>query len=80
MPDVSGAAEIERTFHRRRVLLAALAGAALFTLAVAFVARQGQLWGVHAVADALLLGYLAALVHLRNVAAEQEMARSGLGR
>lgn len=72
---VTGSAAGRRTLQRRRVLLAALLIAAVLSLLVAFVARQGPMWGVQLATDTLLLAYVVALIHLRNAAAEQEMTR-----
>ncbi len=69
---------VQRTLHRRRVLLATLLVASAVSLVVAFAARQGQVWGVHAAADTLLVIYLGVLLHVRNAAAAQDMTRRGL--
>ncbi len=85
LPGVRTAAEasarqsMQRTLHRRRVLLVTMLVIALVSLVLAFVTEQGRAWGVHVAADALLLGYLAVLINFRNAAAEQEMTRRGLG-
>ncbi len=79
-PLASGGAAIQRTLHRRRVLLAALLVAAVVSLVLALVTRQGAGWVVHALADGVLLTYVAVLIRFRNAAAENEMARRELGR
>ena len=71
--------QLQRTRHRRRLLLAALLITALVSLVLAVVV-QGTMWRVHGVADGLLVVYLAALVRCRNAAAEQEMTRGALSR
>ncbi len=76
---VGSRAQLRRTLRRRRVLLAALLVTVLVSLALALVIRQGSSWGVHAVADVLLLSYVAALLRFRNAAAEHEMGRRRLG-
>lgn len=40
---------------------------------LAMVLPMTALWILHLVTDGLLLGYVALLVHVRNVAAEREM-------
>jgi hypothetical protein len=70
-----GGGRTGRTLHRRRVLLVALLVAAAASLVLAFVVRRGPIWGVHATTDALLVVYLALLIHARNAAAYREMSR-----
>ena len=82
-PVVTGGARLQRTLlqrtlHRRRVLLAALLVAAFVSLALAFVAREGSMWGVHAATDTVLVSYIGLLIHVRNANAEQEMTRRAL--
>jgi hypothetical protein len=80
MPQPLVARPIRPTLRRRRVLLAALLAAALVSLVLALVVREGRLWGVQAASDAFLMSYLALLIHYRNAAAEREMAGRALGR
>ena len=77
-PPARESAQVQRTLHRRRVLLAALLVAALVSLGLALVTGRRPSWALHGAADALLLSYLAVLIHFRNTAAEHEMARREL--
>ncbi len=70
--------EVERTLHRRRLLLLWLVIAATASLTLALVTGRPPFWAAQVTADVLLAGYLGALIHARNAAAEQEMARHGL--
>jgi hypothetical protein len=78
-PVLTVSAPIERTLHRRRVLLAALLVTAFVTFVWAALAG-GRMWGLHVTADGLLVLYLAVLIHVRNSAAERDMTSRGLGR
>lgn len=71
---------VRPTMHHRRVLLAWLVVAAVASLVLAVVARRPQVWTVQVAADTLLAGYLGLLIHWRNAAAGNEMARHGLRR
>jgi hypothetical protein len=76
---LSGSQLLQRTLHRRRVLLAALLAATVASLVLACVARRAPVWGVQLTADALLVGYVGVLMHFRNAAAHREMTRRSLG-
>ncbi len=78
-PMIRVSVPVERTLHRRRVLLAALLVSALVSFVLAVVIQQSTLWGLHVTADGLLVLYLAVLIHVRNTAAEHDMTRRGLG-
>lgn len=67
-PDRSAAATRSRAraYRRRRQVMAVLVIAVAVTLAWALVLDFTALWVAHAVADALLLGYLGLLVRLRR--------------
>ncbi len=78
-PELIGRARVRRSLQRRRMLLGVLLVAAFVSLVLALVAPGGPVWGVHLAADALLVGYLAVLIHVRNTAADREMNRTGLG-
>ena len=62
-----------RTIRRRRDVLSALLVAVVATLALGLVLNMGIMLVAHVVADVLLVGYVALLVHQRNVAAERDM-------
>lgn len=74
----NGGFGVQRTLHRRRLLLLWLVVAAIASLTLAVVTRRGPFWAVQVAADVLLASYLGLLIHMRNAAAEQEMARHGL--
>jgi hypothetical protein len=67
-----------QTLRRRRTVLEALAVAVLASLVLALVGGQPGLWGAQLVADATLVSYVAALIHLRNSAAHREMDAAAL--
>jgi hypothetical protein len=79
-PAVGAGAQMRRTLQHRRMLLAGLLIAALFSLVLALATEQGRIWAIHALVDTVLVGYLAVLIRLRNAAAEHEMTRRELGR
>jgi hypothetical protein len=62
-----------RTIRRRRDVLTALLVAVVATLLLGVFLGSGLVWGVHLLADVLLVAYVALLVHQRNVAAERDM-------
>ncbi len=62
-----------RTIRRRRDVLVALFTAAVATLAIGLLFSIGIMLLAHAVADVLLVAYVALLVRQRNVAAERDM-------
>jgi predicted acyltransferase len=70
---------MQRSLRRRRRTLGVLLALALVAFAVAVVASQPRLWGVQLVTDVMLVGYLAVLIHLRNVSAGTEMSHRALG-
>ena len=72
-PRPSATAARQRTLQRRRSVLTGLAGLAVFTLIVGAVPAFRMVWVLHLVTDALLLAYVALLIHQRNVAAERDM-------
>lgn len=61
------------TIKRRRDILFGLLAVMGATLVLGLVPGLRVLWGVHVVADVLFVAYVAALIRLRNVAAEREM-------
>ncbi len=61
------------TARRRRDVMFALLMAVGTTFVLATVLSVTALWVVHLVADGLLVGYVALLVRMRNLAAEREM-------
>ena len=62
-----------RTLKRRRDVLFSLLGAMGVTLVLGAIPALRALWGLHVVLDLLFAGYVAALVRLRNIAAERDM-------
>jgi hypothetical protein len=62
-----------RTLKRRRDVLFSLLGAMGVTLLLGAVPSMRVLWGLHVVLDLAFAGYVAALVRLRNIAAERDM-------
>jgi len=73
MRGMTPAAARSRTIRRRRDVLSALGVAVLATLVLGIVLGSGLVWFVQAVADVLLVAYVALLVHQRSVAAERDM-------
>jgi predicted acyltransferase len=69
-----------QSLQRRRRLLGVLLAAAVMTFLAAVVAAQPGVWGVQVLVDVLLVGYLALLIHARNVSAGVEMSHRSLGR
>jgi hypothetical protein len=63
---------------RRRDILFGLLAAMAGSLLLGFLPPLRVMWGLHVVLDVLFVGYVALLVHLRNVALEQEMKVSFL--
>jgi hypothetical protein len=72
-PPSTDAARRARTLKRRRDVLFGLLGAMGGSLLLGFIPSLRVLWGLHLLLDALFAGYVALLVHMRNMAAEQEM-------
>ncbi|MGH9063192.1 MAG: hypothetical protein ACRD0L_04330 [Acidimicrobiales bacterium] len=62
-----------RTMQRRRQVLVALAGTMAVTFLLGLVPSLRMLWWLTALAAVALVGYVALLVRLRNMAAEREM-------
>lgn len=62
-----------RTLKRRRDVLFGLLGAMGGTLVLGLLPSLRVLWGLHVVLDLLFVGYVAMLVRIRNLTAEQEM-------
>jgi hypothetical protein len=62
-----------RTVKRRRDVFVALLVAMGGSLVLGALPQLRVLWAVHVVCDLLFAGYVAALVYLRNLAAEREM-------
>jgi len=52
---------------------------AVVTILLAVVASQPW-WTVHLITDAMLIGYVAFLIHVRNAAADSEMTHRALSR
>lgn len=73
-PSMRSSAELRRrrTIERRRNVLFSLGGTAAVTLVLA-VAGVPMMLMLNLLVDALLVGYVAMLAHLRSVAAEREM-------
>lgn len=63
----------QRTLRRRRDVLVGLLAAAAVTLVAGALPALRILWAVHLVVDALLMAYVAMLIHQRNVVAERDM-------
>jgi len=61
-----------RTIRRRRDVLTALLVAVVATLALGVFLGSSLVWGAQILADVLLVGYIALLVHQRNVVAERD--------
>ena len=72
-PPAAVSAARSRTIRRRRDVLTALLVACLATLALGLLFSMGIMMIAHVVSDVLLVGYVALLVHQRNVAAERDM-------
>ena len=62
-----------RTIRRRRDVLTALLVAVVATLALVVFLGSSLVWGAQILADVLLVGYIALLVHQHNVVAERDM-------
>lgn len=62
-----------RTLKRRRDVLFSLLGAMGVTLLLGAIPSLRVLWGLHVVLDLAFAAYVAALVRLRNIAAERDM-------
>ena len=61
------------TVKRRRDILVGLLVAMAGSLVLGLLPPLRALWAVHVVLDVLFVAYVAALVYLRNLAAEREM-------
>ena len=62
-----------RTLKRRRDVFMSLLGAMGTTLVLGALPALRVLWALHLVLDVLFVVYVAALVRVRNIAAEREM-------
>ncbi len=60
-----------RTQARRREVFMGLVISMAATLVLGFLPSMRVFWALHLVVDALFVGYLALLVHLRNLATER---------
>lgn len=67
------AAARQRSQRRRRDVLTTLLVLAVATLALGLVPALRVVLVVHVIVDALLVAYVALLIHQRNAAAEREM-------
>jgi hypothetical protein len=67
------AARRARTLKRRRDVLFSMLALMGATLLLGFLPGFRLLWAMHAVLDLAFVGYVALLVRMRNMAAEQEM-------
>jgi hypothetical protein len=68
-----GTARRMRTQRRRREVFYSLAGGSVATLLLGMVPGLHAVLMVHLLVDIAFVGYLAALVRFRNVAAERDM-------
>lgn len=66
-------AQRARTIRRRRDVMFTLLMGMGTTFVLAMVVSSSALWMLHALMDALFLGFVAMLVRMRSVAAEKEM-------
>jgi hypothetical protein len=62
-----------RTQRRRRDIFVGMLAAMVTSLVLGFVPSLRILWVVHLLVDAMFVTYVAALVHMRNQAAERDM-------
>jgi len=62
-----------QSVKRRRDIFVGLLVAMAGSLVLGFLPPLRALWAVHVVLDVLFVGYVAALIYLRNLAAEREM-------
>ena len=62
-----------QSVKRRRDIFVGLLVAMAGSLVLGFLPPLRALWAVHVVLDVLFVAYVAALVYLRNLAAEREM-------
>ena len=62
-----------RTQRRRRDIFVGMLAAMATSLVLGFVPALRILWVVHLLVDFMFVTYVAALVHMRNQAAEREM-------
>ncbi|MDP8975884.1 MAG: hypothetical protein M3N28_05890 [Actinomycetota bacterium] len=69
----TSAATRARTIRRRRDVMFILLMGMGTTFVLAMVVSSTPLWILHFVMDGLFLGFVAMLVHVRNIAAEKEM-------
>jgi hypothetical protein len=73
-----GDARRSRTLKRRRDVFISLLAAMGMTLVLGAIPPMRVLWVLHLVLDGMFVGYVAMLVHMRNLAAEREMKVSFL--
>ncbi len=78
LADGRSRAATRQTLRRRRHVLLVLLALVIVTLVVAVAARQPHVWAAQVLADLLLGGYVAGLIHLRDVAAGLEMSHREL--
>jgi hypothetical protein len=71
----SGAARLRhrQAQRRRRDILFALAAGAAGSLLLALIPGVSVMWPVQVLFDVLLIGYVALLIRMRNLAAEREL-------
>ena len=62
-----------RTLRRRRDVLVGLLTTVIATFVLGFIPALRWAWVAHALADVLLIGYIALLVHQRNLATERDL-------
>ena len=62
-----------QSVKRRRDIFVGLLVAMAGSLVLGFLPPLRALWAVHVVLDVFFAGYVAALIYLRNLAAEREM-------
>ena len=62
-----------RTQRRRRDIFVGMLAAMVTSLVLGFIPSLRILWVVHLLVDAMFVTYVAALVHMRNQAAERDM-------
>lgn len=79
MPSQASLRKRQSQKRRRDVFVALLAGT-IGSLALAIIPGLSIMWSVQVLFDILLVGYVALLIHIRNLAAERELKLTRLPR